>query len=66
MKKYTCEDALKEVFKMKDLPMKIRVYKHRYTNGKLAQKAIDEILEEYGFEVIQPTLYRKKLNDKPR
>lgn len=58
---YTQTQALEEIFNnnKEPLPSKLVVYKHRYKKGLLAQKAIDEILEQYGFKVIQETLYVK-------
>jgi hypothetical protein len=59
MEQFTQEEALKEIFSSKELSAKMTVYKHRYKNGKLAQKAIDEILKDNNFVVIQETLYVK-------
>jgi len=59
MERFTQEEALKEVFSSKKLSAKVAVYKHRYVNGKLAQKAIDEILKDNNFIVIQKTIYIK-------
>jgi hypothetical protein len=60
MEKFTCEQAIKEVFSTKWLSANMRVKKQRYNEGKLSQKAIDEILRINGFTVIQQTLYIKQ------
>ncbi len=59
MKEYTQHDALVEIFSEKRLTKTMTVYKHRYTNGKLSQKSIDEILLSNNFKVIQEKLYSK-------
>lgn len=59
MKRFTEEEALKEIFSVKKLSPKMGVYKFRWKNGELAQKAIDEILKENNFIVIQKTVYIK-------
>lgn len=60
---YTKEEAIEkafEVLKEKKLyePRRIRVWKHRWRNGKLAEKTIDMILEDGSFKKAM-TLYRK-------
>lgn len=60
MEQFTLEQAIKEVFNTKSLSANMRVNKQRYNEGKLSQKAIDEILKANGFTVIQETLYIKK------
>ncbi len=59
MERFTQEEALKEIFSSKELSPNMVVYKHRYKNGKLAQKSIDDILKDNNFIVIQKTLYIK-------
>lgn len=59
MEKLTQEQALKEVFS-KSLSSKMTVYKHRHSNGKLSQKAIEDILEAHDFIITQEKLYSKK------
>lgn len=59
MEQFTQEEALKEIFGSKNLSAQMTVYKHRYIKGKLAQKAIDKILKDNSFVVIQETLYVK-------
>ncbi len=61
MKKYSKEDALEEIFYNNENPLsaKLLVYKHRYKNGSLSQKSIDEILKEFNFVIYQQTLYTK-------
>lgn len=62
MKKFTEQEAIQEIFYNNTEPLssKMLVYKHRYKNGTLSQKAIDEILKDNGFIVAQETLYIKK------
>lgn len=60
MEKFTQDEALKEIFGSKSLSKNMNVYKHRFKKGKLSQKAIDEILKDNNFVVIQETLYIKK------
>ena len=59
MERFTQDEALKEIFGVKHLTPKMSVYKYRWKKGDLAQKAIDEILKDNNFIVIQTTLYIK-------
>jgi hypothetical protein len=61
MKKYTQEEALKEIFEDNDTPLSnnLTVQKHRYKNKELSQKVISIILEEHGFKIIQTAIYGK-------
>lgn len=59
MERFTQEEALKEIFSEKRLSPVMNVYKHRYFNGELSQKAIDKILKHNNYIVIQKTLYIK-------
>jgi hypothetical protein len=63
MKKYTQNECLNEIFYNNSEPLSNRmlVSKHRYKNKTLSQKAIDEILIENGYTIIQEALYAKKL-----
>ena len=62
MEKFTQEQAIQEIFNNNETPLTplMLVQKHRYKNGTLSQKAIDAILKENGYEVIQEALYTKK------
>lgn len=66
---YTQSEALREVFQSanptqhgKQLYDKVKIYESRYQNGKgkLGQKAIDSLLEAFGFE--KEVSYIKKEN----
>ena len=59
-KHFTQEQAMEEIFAQNNMSAKMITYRSRYKNGKLAQKAIDEILSQNNFVVINPTLYIKK------
>lgn len=61
MKKYSEKEALTEIFYNNTIPLSsnMLVYKHRYSQNKLSQKAINQILTDNNFVVIQPTLYQK-------
>lgn len=59
MERFTQDEALKDIFGSKSLSKTMVVYKHRFKVGKLSQKAIDEILKDNNFIVIQTTLYIK-------
>ena len=54
---------MEEIFGSHTLTAPERVIKSRYNKGTLSKKAIDQILLENGFEVIQEKLYTKKKND---
>jgi len=62
MKKYSQEEALKEIFEENKKPLSgiLLVYKHRYKHNKLAQKSIDKILKDHKFCVFQPVVYIKE------
>ncbi len=60
MKNYKEQEAMEEIFNSRILSSAERVIKGRYNNGTLSKKAIDKILLENGFEIIQEQLYSKK------
>ena len=60
MIKLTEKDAMDQVFNSKTLTPSERVDKSRYTKGTLSQKAIDRILLDNGFRIIQEKLYTKQ------
>lgn len=60
MKQLTRDEALNEVFNTSPITPRIAVHKFRHSQGKLSQKAIDEILKDNNFVVVQETLYIKK------
>jgi len=66
-KKYTTEEALKEVFERirpslvgKSEYDRVKNYEKRYYEGKLGQRAITNLLEKYGFTLIERIVYWKK------
>ena len=58
-KNYTQEEALTEIFTNIEKDNTLVVHKHRYNNNKLSQKAINKILENHGFKIVQACLYAK-------
>ncbi|MES3018154.1 MAG: hypothetical protein V4721_10255 [Bacteroidota bacterium] len=68
MKKYTLQDALKEIFDNNKEPLsaKLLVYKHRHKQHTLSQKSIDSILSDHKFIVARPILYSKKKEEKKK
>lgn len=61
MKQFTQEQAINEVFNSKSLSAKMITYRHRYKKGKLSQKAIEDILKNNNFVVVQESLYSKEM-----
>jgi len=62
MKKYTEDEALQEIFSLKgdQLSANMNVYKSRYKKGTLSQKSINRILDQYGFVINKPAMYKLK------
>ena len=60
MKMYTKDAALQEIFSLKgdQLSVYMAVYKNRYKKGILSQKSIDRILNQYGFVLDKPAMYK--------
>jgi hypothetical protein len=64
MKNYEEKEAMDEIFNSKVLTSAERMNKNRYAKGTLSKKAIDKILIENNFQILQEKLYIKKNDSK--
>lgn len=61
VKKLSESEAMEEIFNSHILSASERTMKSRYNRGLLSKKAVDQILLDNGFEVVQEKLYSKKV-----